>query len=394
MVQYVGMSIRTDVELVNVTSTPVIVDGPLPAMPSGFPPTQGRVHSALHMPVTHVDRSTQAIMRQPATPTAKPVEQPAVHAIDPRIDALERRIDELMAMDGELSTSGNLFNKKKKEPASEPKYVMRYEVRRGVYSVVNPAELKQLNKEGVLYAPDERPQNTLFQALGKDSDLSIKVELKSGHFKAKHSVWADVAKDPNARSVGRVVIDVGDTTGGVHGKALLKQVGAFFVGRLMGGDFIKPESKWLHVRDQDVFYICTQSDYSFFRIVASLRPDYEAFLEFDSSKDDFKNLVVGTLLGTKKGDATVAEWQKPNETFYLPMQFKGATHNYWMYKEGELNTVDFVAVPPPKKKQDPSDVIDGVPVPQNTPPPDNTPTPPYTNYDPLGGIGPAGVKSS
>ena len=372
------MSIRTDVKLANVTSTPVIVDGSLPAMPSGFPPTQGRVHSALHMPVTHVDRSTQAIMRQPA----KPVEQPAVHTLDPRIAALERRIDEIMAADNGVSTEGSMFTKKK-DPKPHPKFVMRYEYHQGTYRVVNASELKKLARDDILYAPHERPKNRLFKALGGDSDLSIEVELKPNHFKAKNTVWADVAQDPNARNVGRVVIDVGDTTGGSDGKALLKQVGAFFVGRLTGGDFSNPELRWLHVRDQDVFYICTQSDYSFFRIVASLRPGWKEFLQLDEATK-FENLVVGTLLGTKKGGATSEEWQKPNERFYLPMEFKGAVHSYWMYKEAEPNTVDFVAVPPPEEKQDSHTVVDGTPV-----SPDETPaSPPQYKHDPLEGVGP------
>ena len=384
-------------EMAEMVTAPVIT-GPLGALPSGYPPSHGVAVSALSMPVVHVDRSHITVMRPPA-PKAKP-QRPAVPKTTRQSMqmALEKRIDALMAEDEEdfvlvgspegapeANTSGALFNRKKPAPKLPP--TVKFEEVEANRGGDKKAESEL---DDVFF--DVNPNDYIAKTLGDDMAFDIKIVVIPGHYAPKNTKWAGTLRP---KRVMKFRIDILGLTGGSNGKKLLDALGNAFNAQITRVDPTDPEEKpkyeWLEVKRRGNFYICAQSEMSFYRIVGAVHPDwYDLKKETPGVTDDdvasLRTLLMSRVLLGDVDASQGATVDEKKEVFDFPVAFSpsGVIYNKWIYAKGQEDGLYKITAVDPEKlsalkldpaiaEEDTTPVVDGIPVPNDTPTPDNPP---------------------
>lgn len=331
------------------------ITGQLGALPSGFPPAsdtqsfpstmRGAPVCALSTPVVHVDRSAQAIMRQPVrtVPPVYQVEQTA-SAMSKVVTSLEERVNAIMAEDME-PTAGRAPKKPK---------VDQYDDKGNIPDerTVFDSKGKKHYWKNLLYS--EIPKHSLAKQLGYDMGFTIRISLIPNFYKSsKYLKMKSVSTAP----VHKFRIDIGGFTGGYQTKKLLDKVGAYFSSKLMSPDH-KQVYPWMKVVDQGKFYICTASDMSFYRMVGGVSSEWvekTGTMKHDKARaqEHFREMMLSkVLLGSMDSPVKMvtlgegAEFEK--QVIDIPLEFEGGAERKWIWTLYESEYAAITAIDPSK----------------------------------------------
>lgn len=179
------------------------------------------------------------------------------------------------------------------------------------------------------------PPKTFYSTLGDDMAFVLTVSL---FHKAYDS--------GDGEKLSKFRVDISGLTGGLHAKRLLGILGSHFLERTnnfvyteCNGDTCLPPTSPLKPISSSVYYICTASHMSFYRIEGSVEKTWS-----DKGDDAFRSeLLSKVLLGTPEKPAVKSTEDSP-DVFKMPLEYEGTLHSNWAWLPGEGKCAKIKAV--------------------------------------------------